>query len=67
MTDYWDVGTFKKTQSGKSFFVRLGRAQQSDDGGFRLYLDALPAPQDGQYVMNVTKPREKRGSDEPPL
>ena len=68
MTERWEVGSFKKTQSGKTFFVRCGSAVPSKSGeGWQLYLDAMPAPVDGQYVLSITKPREKRGGDEPPL
>ena len=41
-SDYWDVGQWKETASGKNFFVRLGSAKQRDDGGFYVDLDALP-------------------------
>lgn len=40
--DFWEVGQWKETQTGKNFFVRLGTAKQKDDGGFYIDLDALP-------------------------
>lgn len=62
MTDRMDVVQFKKTQGGKTFAVRLGSAVPSKNGpGFNLYLDAMPAPVDGQYQFCIAPPREQRG------
>lgn len=59
----YDVVAFRKTQQGKTFAVRLGSAVQSKNGdGWQLYLDAIPAPVDGQYVLSVVPPREQRQS-----
>lgn len=53
MSEYMDVICFKKTKSDKTFAVRLGTARKRDDGGMSLYLDAIPAPVNGQYEMAV--------------
>ena len=65
--DYWDVVSFKKTKSGKTFAVKLGTAKKKDDGGFALYLDAMPAAVDGQFNINVVPPRERRPVDDSPF
>lgn len=58
---YYDAIFFKKGRSGKSFAVRLGTALKSDQHeGFTAYLDALPAPVDGQYIISIVPPREKK-------
>ena len=59
MADYFDVVMFKQTKTGKTFAVRLGSASARDDGGFNLYLDAIPAPQEGQYKLCVVPRRER--------
>lgn len=65
MADRWDVVSFRKTKAGKTFALRLGSALQRDDGGFALYLDCLPGCIDGQFQMNVVKPRPRAASEEP--
>lgn len=61
MADRMDVVTFKETKNGKTFAVRLGSAVASKKGdGYNLYLDAIPAPVDGQYRLSVVPPREKQ-------
>lgn len=60
MSDYWDVGSFKKKKDGGAYFVRLGSAKARDDGGFAMWLDALPSPgASGQYEIQVVPQREK--------
>lgn len=60
MSDRFDVVTFKETQGGKTFAVRLGSAVKSKKGdGWNLYLDAMPAPIDGQFRLSVVPPREQ--------
>lgn len=62
---YWDVGSFKKTKNDKAIFIRLGSAKQRDDGGFSMWLDAMPTPgPSGQYEIQVLPQREKK-SDVP--
>lgn len=65
MSERMDVVTFKKNdKTGKVFAVRLGSATKSTRGdGWNLYLDAIPAPQEGQYRMSVVPQRER--SDAP--
>jgi hypothetical protein len=61
MSDRFDVVTFKETQNGKTFAVRLGSAVKSKKGdGWNLYLDAMPAPVDGQFRLSVVPPRERQ-------
>lgn len=68
MTDRMDVISFKEGKNGKMFAVRLGSAVQNKKGdGYNCYLDAIPAPVDGQYRISVVPQREKpRGSGEAP-
>lgn len=64
MSDYFDVGSFRKKKDGGAYFVRLGTAKKRDDGGFSMWLDALPAPgPSGQYEIQIVPPREKKGAD----
>lgn len=66
MSDRMDVVSFKQTSTGKTFAVRLGSAVASKKGdGWNLYLDAIPAPVDGQYRLSVVPPREQRAQREP--
>lgn len=62
MSDRMDVVTFKEnSKTGKVFAVRLGSAVASKKGdGWNLYLDAIPAPVDGQYRLSVVPQREKQ-------
>lgn len=56
-----DVVTFKKNEkTGKIFPVRLGSATEGKEPGtYNLYLDAIPAPENGQYRMAVVHQRER--------
>lgn len=68
MADRYDVVSFKQTQGGKTFAIKLGSAVRSKKGdGWQLYLDAIPAPVDGQYVLSVVPPRDRRDSEAPPF
>jgi hypothetical protein len=60
VSDFWDVGQFKKTQSGKNRFVKLGYAKQKDDGGFFVNLDALPLPDEQGRVSIAISPQRQR-------
>lgn len=62
MSEYYDVGSFKKTRNDKVIFVRLGTAKRRDDGGFQCYLDAIPASVNGQYEIQIVPQREKTSS-----
>lgn len=59
MSDYFDVLSFRKTRNDKTYAVKLGTAKRRDDGGFTLYLDAMPAPEGNQFVMTVAPRRER--------
>jgi len=62
MSDRMDVVTFKETKTGKTFAVRLGSAVKSKKGeGWNLYLDAMPAPIEGQYRLSIVEPRQQQG------
>jgi len=65
MSDYFDVLSFKKTKTGKTFAVRLGSAKQSDNGNWNLYLDAMPAPVEGQYQLTIAPRRERDDGSAP--
>lgn len=61
MTERMDVISFKEGKNGKTFAVRLGSAVQNKKGdGYNCYLDAIPAPVDGQYRISVVPPRPKQ-------
>jgi len=60
-----DVVQFKKTAGGKTFAVRLGSAVPSKNGdGYNIYLDAMPASEDGQYKFSIVPKREQRGGND---
>lgn len=60
-SEWWEVGTWKETKSGKNFFIKLGGAKAAEDGGFTCYLDALPLPGPKGGCMLVIKPQRPRG------
>lgn len=62
MNDFWDVGQFKETRSGKKFFVKLGSAKPKDDGGFFINLDALPLQNSAGECSIVIQPPRERGA-----
>lgn len=63
-----DVIAFRKGANDKTYAVRLGSAVPKKQGdGYTLYLDAIPAPTEGQWVMSVVPPRqqqERRGQSD---
>jgi hypothetical protein len=59
MSDYFDCILFKKTKNDKTFAVKIGSAKKRDDGGFQVYLDALPTG-DGSFAIVPQKARETR-------
>ena len=62
MSDRMDVLSWKQTKNGKTFAVRLGSAVKSKPGeGYNLYLDAMPAPIEGQYRLSIVEPRQQQG------
>lgn len=58
MTDRLEVIAFVKRKD-KSVPVRLGGAVVKDDRSIDLYLDVIPAPENGVWRMKVQKPRER--------
>lgn len=71
MADRYDALAWKKSQSGKPYAVRIGSAVPRKQGeGMIVYLDAMPAPENGQYVITLSPPRPREGggsrSDEAP-
>ena len=60
-SDYFDCVKFIETKNGKKFARGLGSAKKRDDGGFNVYLDALP--NDGQFT--IVPKRERNGGDDP--
>lgn len=64
MSDYFDCVAFRKTKNDKVIGVRLGSAKKRDDGGFNVYLDAIPGPEGNQYNFSIVPPREKKGGSD---
>lgn len=76
---WWEMGYFVETQSGKSRFIKIGSARPRDDGGFWLNFDSLPIPtpdrqgnvrvsavvqpQKGSYQQQGRSPAQPTGSD----
>lgn len=57
--DRYDVLTVRES-NGKSYFTKLGVMFQNKSGdGFTLFLDAMPAPTEGQYKLIVKPPQER--------
>lgn len=53
----------KDPKSDKTYWTKVGAAfPNKQGGGYLVVLDAMPAPQDGQYKISlfVPKPREDR-------
>lgn len=63
MADYFDCLMFKKTKNDKTFAVRLGSAKKRDDGGFNVYLDALPPG--GEFAIVPQRDRQPARQAEP--
>lgn len=59
MADYFDCIIFKKTKNDKTIAVRIGSAKQRDDGGFQVYLDALPT---GDGAFSIVPQRDRAQS-----
>lgn len=55
MSDYFDCVIFKKTKNNKTYATKIGSAKKRDDGGFNVYLDALP--HDGNFTIAPQRPR----------
>jgi len=64
MADRYDVLTARES-NGKTYWTKLGAMFPNRNGeGFTLMLDAMPAPQDGQFKLTamVPKPRDDNRS-----
>ena len=48
-----EVVSFKQLPSGKWMAVKCGYAKKNDKGQLNVYLDAIPAPRDGQYQLTL--------------
>jgi hypothetical protein len=61
----WDVLAFKEKKGGGFFNVRCGSATPGkQEGSWNLWLDAIPAPVEGQFRLSVVPPRPKQGGDQ---
>ena len=60
MSEYFDCVKFIETKNGKKFARQLGSAKKRDDGGFSVYLDALPP--DGQFAIVPQRQRSEGGA-----
>ena len=62
MSERLDAIAFKKSQNDKPYAVRLGSAVPKREGpGYTVYLDAIPAPENGQYVISIVPQRSRDG------
>ncbi len=60
MANRLDVVSLKEKKGGGYFAIRLGSAVPGKkEGEYNLYLDAIPAPVEGQYRLSVVHQREK--------
>lgn len=59
-SEYFDCVMFVETKTGKKFGRQLGSAKKRDDGGFSVYLDALPP--NGQFAIVPQRPRAEGGA-----
>lgn len=49
-----------RESNGRSYWTRVGVAFQSKDGsGWNVLLDAMPAPQDGQFKITLRPPQQQ--------
>lgn len=60
MSDTYEALSWRQNKDGKWFATRLGRAIKRKQGdGYMVYLDAIPASTDGQYVITLSPPKPK--------
>lgn len=68
MSDRMDVVSFRPTKGGKTYALRCGSALPRKDGkGWTLWLDAMPAPINGQYELCIVPPRQRGDSSDVPF
>jgi hypothetical protein len=60
MTTRFEVGQWRTSPNGKKYFQRLGSAKANDDGGFSLWLEALPMPRSDNHPTLTVKPERDR-------
>lgn len=61
----YDVIYFKEGKGGKTYAVRLGSATPGKKPNtMNLWLDAIPAPVEGQYKLSVVPPRDRQEGSE---
>lgn len=65
MSEYLDVISWRKTQTGKNFAVRVGSAKKLDNGNIAIYLDALPLPGADGCQLTIAPRRDNRGAQAP--
>lgn len=59
MTNRLDALSARES-NGKTYWTRVGVAFQSKDGsGWNVLLDAMPAPQDGQFKITLRPPQQQ--------
>lgn len=55
-----------RESDGKSYWTRIGVAFPGRDGSYMVKLDAMPASNDGQYVIHLREPRDASGGGNRP-
>lgn len=67
MSDVLEALSWRQNKDGKGFATRLGRAVKRRQGdGYLVYLDAIPAPDQGQYVITLSPPKDRSGNQPNP-
>lgn len=59
MAERLDALTVRES-NGKSYWTRIGVAFPGKEGSYMVKLDAMPASNEGQYVIHLREPREKQ-------
>lgn len=60
MEKYLDVLAFREAKGGKKFAIKCGSASlNKDEDGYNCYLDAMPAPENGQYRIALVPRKDK--------
>jgi hypothetical protein len=61
MEKYLDILAFREAKGGKKFAIKCGSASlNKDEDGYNCYIDAMPAPVEGQYRIALV-PRKEKG------
>ena len=56
---YYDALAFRYSPKGNPFVIPLGKAKKRDDGSIAVYLEAVPAPIDGQHKFVIAPQRDR--------